>query len=216
MIPIPPPRIRNTGLPRPRAALTAGRRRHWLAALLMVAGTLSAALGGYALSHAVAAERRAVERLAAENRALAGTVRALDAELRVRMRLPQLQRWNDGILGLKPIAAAQQLGSPLLVARYLLPETEAPPAPVPAVLAGPAPAAATHPLQPAAREGGPRAPSSGEARGPSDPARAMPPAPAAPPAAPPAGRAGGSGPADRGPPPSGLLRLVEAEAVRLP
>jgi hypothetical protein len=45
-------------------------------------------------------------------------LKALDAELRVRMRMPQLQRWNDSVLGLVPISATQYLANPVQLASY--------------------------------------------------------------------------------------------------
>jgi hypothetical protein len=72
----------------------------------------------YTLSLQVAAERRAMERLAGQNAALQSDLKALDAELRVRMRMPQLQRWNDSVLGLVPISATQYLAQPVQLAAY--------------------------------------------------------------------------------------------------
>ncbi len=96
-----------------------GADRHgWAPTVLMVLGTLAVALGSYSLSLKVAAERRAVERLERGNHQMAEQVKALEAELRVRMRLPQLQRWNDEVLGMVPISATQYVTDPLLLAAY--------------------------------------------------------------------------------------------------
>lgn len=101
------------------AAMVRGADRHgWAPSVLMVIGTLAIALGSYSLSLKVAAERRAVERLERGNRQLTEQVKALEAELRVRMRLPQLQRWNDEVLGMVPISATQYVTDPLMLAAY--------------------------------------------------------------------------------------------------
>jgi hypothetical protein len=100
-------------------AAAGGAVRHgWAPTVLMVMGTLAIALTSYSLSLKVASERRAVERLERGNRQLAEQVKALEAELRVRMRLPQLQRWNDEVLGMVPISATQYVTDPLLLAAY--------------------------------------------------------------------------------------------------
>jgi hypothetical protein len=83
-----------------------------------VAGTIAVAVTSYTLSLQVASERRDMERLAQQNRALEADLKALDAELRVRMRMPQLQRWNDSVLGLVPISATQYLSQPVQLAAY--------------------------------------------------------------------------------------------------
>lgn len=93
-------------------------RRTWAATAWLVAGTIAVAVTSYSLSLQVASERREVERLARQNRSLQADLKALDAELRVRMRMPQLQRWNDSVLGLVPISATQYLGDPVQLAAY--------------------------------------------------------------------------------------------------
>lgn len=110
-------------------AKSAGRRT-WAATAWLVAGTIAVAVTSYSLSLKVAAERRDVEKLARQNSALESDLKALDAELRVRMRMPQLQRWNDSVLGMVPISASQYLANPVLLANYGdAIETAAPPAP---------------------------------------------------------------------------------------
>ena len=93
-------------------------RRTWAATAWLVAGTIAVAVTSYSLSLQVASERREVERLARQNRSLQADLKALDAELRVRMRMPQLQRWNDTVLGLVPISATQYLANPVQLAAY--------------------------------------------------------------------------------------------------
>lgn len=101
------------GSGRPSAA-----RRNWASAAWLVAGTIVVAVTSYSLSLKVANERREMEKLSRQNVALESELKALDAELRVRMRMPQLQRWNDGVLGLVPISATQYLDSPVRLTSY--------------------------------------------------------------------------------------------------
>ncbi len=99
-------------------ARATGGRPAWIAAGLMILGTLAVATTSYSLSARVAAERRDVERLERQNRALNAEIRALNAELKVRMRLPQLQRWNDEVLGLVPVSARQFAREPHQLLAY--------------------------------------------------------------------------------------------------
>ena len=102
-------------------------RRGWAATGVMVAGTLAVALASYSLSLKVSAERAETAKLARQNVALERELKGLEAELRVRMRLPQLQRWNDEVLALKPITAPQYLDNPVYLAAYgTQPEMAAP------------------------------------------------------------------------------------------
>jgi hypothetical protein len=139
-------------------------RRTWAATAWLVAGTIAVAVTSYTLSLQVASERRDMERLAQQNRALEADLKALDAELRVRMRMPQLQRWNDSVLGLVPISATQYLAQPVQLAAYgtapaapalprvqlavrdLAPEAK-PSAARPVLVSAPAPAAPAAPAQ---------------------------------------------------------------------
>jgi len=101
-------------------------KKTWAATAWLFAGTIAVAVTSYTLSLQVAAERRAMELLASQNAALRSDLKALDAELRVRMRMPQLQRWNDSVLGLVPISATQYLAEPVQLAAYgKAPETPA-------------------------------------------------------------------------------------------
>ena len=101
------------GSGRPSAA-----RRNWASTAWLVAGTIVVAVTSYSLSLKVANERREMEKVSRQNVALESELKALDAELRVRMRMPQLQRWNDGVLGLVPISATQYLDSPVRLTNY--------------------------------------------------------------------------------------------------
>jgi len=93
-------------------------RRGWASTAWLIAGTLAVALTSYSLSLQVSSERRETNRLARQNSALESELKAMDAELRVRMRMPQLQRWNDDILGMVPISATQYLANPVHLASY--------------------------------------------------------------------------------------------------
>jgi hypothetical protein len=99
-------------------------RRTWAPSALLVAATIAICILSYGLSMQVANERRDTEKLAQQNAALSSTLRSLDAELRVRMRLPQLQLWNDNVLGLLPISATQYLDNPLRLAAYATVQAE--------------------------------------------------------------------------------------------
>lgn len=202
------------------AVRDAGRRSAWAATALLVAGTLAVAVTGYSLSVAVSDQRREVRQLAARNAQLSDLNRALEAELRVRMRLPQLQSWNDGILGLLPITAEQHLASPHALARFAIPAEGAPAQPTLALMTRDA----APPPQPRLVADAPAAERAREAR-PAIGAPAPPPPPpaprlaAAPPVAPPPApvlasqeRPGlPSGPVVPPPLPADLLRLVEIE-----
>lgn len=165
----------------PGAAGQSAGRRGWASTAMLVAGTLAVALTSYSLSLKVAGERRETERLARQNKALEDDLKALDAELRVRMRMPQLQRWNDEVLGLVPISATQYLTSPLHLANYGKPlETGLPRvqlavrdlAPVPAPVKPRLVAAEVTPQRPAV------IPVAAEAPAPAAPVRPQPEAPA--------------------------------------
>lgn len=109
-------------------------RRTWASTAWLVAGTIAVAVTSYSLSLKVAAERREVEKLARQNASLQADLKALEAELRVRMRMPQLQRWNDSVLGMVPISATQYLANPVQLAAYGDPiEAATPPAAQPRV-----------------------------------------------------------------------------------
>lgn len=107
---------------RPLAQPLAGQRdagrRGWATTGLMVLATLLMAVAGYSFSLSVSASRADLQRIERRNTALEAQLKALDAELRVRARMPQLQRWNDEVLGLMPITAEQYLGQPVLLAAY--------------------------------------------------------------------------------------------------
>ncbi len=93
-------------------------RRGWVISAWLVMITIALAIASYSISVRVAAEKRQVARLTAANHGLESDIKALNAELRVRMRMPQLQRWNDETFGLTPISAHQYLESPDSLGAY--------------------------------------------------------------------------------------------------
>lgn len=101
-------------------------------ALVMVA--MLAALGCYTISLKVSAERAAVNKLRAQVVADAHDIRMLQAELRVRARLPELQRWNDSVLVLSAPGPQQFLHTPVQLAAFApgAPKRVTPPAAAPA------------------------------------------------------------------------------------
>lgn len=122
-------------------------------ALVMVA--MLAALGCYTISLKVSAERAAVDKLRAQVVADAHDIRMLQAELRVRARLPELQRWNDSVLVLNAPGPDQFLHTPVQLAAFApgAPKPVTPPAAAPAPSAA-APAPVTPaPLLPATPRG---------------------------------------------------------------
>ncbi len=105
--------------------------RH-LGSLAFVALATGVSLGCYLVSAHVGAERLAVANLRGSIVRDTQAMRGLDAELRTRARLPQLQQWNDRTLVLVAPAPAQMLGQATQLAAWL-PQTEAAPARVQAV-----------------------------------------------------------------------------------
>jgi hypothetical protein len=133
-----------------------GRKRSG-ALVGMILATLLVALGSYSLSARVAAEAKAAEGLGRSNAALARQVDALSDELRVRMRLPQLQRWNDVGFRMNPVSARQFLKTPVELGLYApgsAPQMDRAPilvsAPAPPPALAPAPDAGASPPSPAA------------------------------------------------------------------
>ncbi len=99
----------------------------------MVTAALVSCLACYTLSLRVSAERSQVESL---QRKIAGQmkdVRALEAELKTRARLPQLQRWNDDVLALSAPTAKQYADNPVQLASFA-PGAPAKVAPTPAIV----------------------------------------------------------------------------------
>ncbi len=92
----------------------------------LVGLALSSAMAFYAVSLHVAAERSGIDKVRAQIVADTHDIRMLQAELRTRARLPELQRWNEQVLALSPPKPGQFLGSPLVLANYARPAAEVP------------------------------------------------------------------------------------------
>lgn len=84
----------------------------------MMAATAAAILGFNTLSLHVSAERAKVDRLERQIASDLRDIRALEAELRTRARLPVLQTWNDNVLALSAPTAKQFADSPVQLAAF--------------------------------------------------------------------------------------------------
>lgn len=84
----------------------------------MMAATAVAILGFNTLSLHVSAERAKVEKLQSRIAADLRDIRALEAELRTRARLPVLQKWNDNVLALSAPTSRQFADTPVQLAAY--------------------------------------------------------------------------------------------------
>jgi hypothetical protein len=80
--------------------------------------TIGAGLGLYLVSYGVAAQRSEIETLQRQIADGRQDIRALEAELRVRANLPQLERWNAEVLALSAPAPTQILGSAVQLASF--------------------------------------------------------------------------------------------------
>jgi len=87
-----------------------------LGTVSMMAATAVAILAFNTLSLHVSAERSKVDRLQRNIAADLRDIRALEAELRTRARLPVLQKWNDNVLAMSAPTAKQFANSVQLAA----------------------------------------------------------------------------------------------------
>jgi hypothetical protein len=92
--------------------------KQYLSAILWIIGTTAVVAGAQVVTTRAAAERRAVTRL--NIRLVENTVRIreLEAELRTRAGLPELQRWNDAVFQLSAPQSRQILQSPVQLASF--------------------------------------------------------------------------------------------------
>ena len=98
--------------------------RQHLSALLWIAATTTVVAAAQVITTRAAAERRAVTRLNIDLVENTVRVRELEAELRTRAGLPELQRWNDAVFQLAAPQGAQILRSPVQLAAFAAqPET---------------------------------------------------------------------------------------------
>ena len=99
--------------------------RQYLSALLWITGTTIVVAGAQVITTRAAAERRAVTKLNIELVENTVRVRELEAELRTRAGLPELQRWNDAVFQLAAPQGGQILRSPVQLASFAArPEAE--------------------------------------------------------------------------------------------
>ncbi|MBC7506178.1 MAG: hypothetical protein H7267_10710 [Sandarakinorhabdus sp.] len=96
--------------------------RHYVGSALMLFVTTAVIVGSYTVNLKVSAERAQVERLQRTLVTDARGIRDLQAELRTRARLPEMQRWNDTVLMMAAPAAGQYLRGPLQLAHFAMPE----------------------------------------------------------------------------------------------
>ena len=96
--------------------------RHYAGSALMLVVTTAVIVGSYTVNLKVSAERGEVESIKRSLVADAREIRDLQAELRTRARLPQMQRWNDEVLLMSAPAAGQYLRSPVQLAGFAVPE----------------------------------------------------------------------------------------------
>lgn len=92
--------------------------RQYLSAIAWIAVTTAVVAGAQIVTTKAAAERRTVTKL---NIALVENtvrIRELEAELRTRAGMPELQRWNDAVFQLSAPQGAQILQSPLQLASF--------------------------------------------------------------------------------------------------
>jgi hypothetical protein len=92
--------------------------RNYAGSALMLFVTMAAAIGSYTVNLRVSGERSEVDRLRQRLVADARDIRNLQAELRTRARLPEMQRWNDSVLQMSAPAAGQFLRSPVQLASF--------------------------------------------------------------------------------------------------
>ena len=95
--------------------------RHYAGSALMLLVTTAVIVGSYTVNLKVSAERTQVERLKRSLVTDARGIRDLQAELRTRARLPEMQRWNDNVLLMSAPAAGQYLRSPVQLAGFAVP-----------------------------------------------------------------------------------------------
>ncbi len=101
--------------------------RQYLSAILWITCTTVVVAGAQVVTTRAAAERRAVTKLNIKLVENTVRIRELEAELRTRAGLPELQRWNDAVFQLSAAQGGQILQSPVQLAAFAA-QREAPPA----------------------------------------------------------------------------------------
>ena len=121
--------------------------RHYAGSAMMLLVTTAVIVSSYTINLKVAAERTQVQRLTRTLARDAISIRDLQAELRTRARLPEMQRWNDNVLLMSAPAAGQYLRSPVQLAGFAVQD----PADVAGSVAQPLQRAVTAPVPVAVR-----------------------------------------------------------------
>lgn len=103
--------------------------RQYLSAIAWIAATTAVVAGAQIITTKAAAERRTVTRLNIELVENTVRIRELEAELRTRAGMPELQRWNDAVFQLSAPQGAQILQSPVQLASFAAKPETAPAAP---------------------------------------------------------------------------------------
>lgn len=85
-------------------------------------------IGCYGAATHGAVQRTAVDTVRHQLVAEARTIRGLEAELRTRARLPQLERWNDQVLNMSAPVASQFMASPVQLISLVTPPAPMAPA----------------------------------------------------------------------------------------
>ena len=86
--------------------------------MALVGAALVSIMACYSVSLRVSAERAAVDSMRGKIAGDLQDIRTLQAELRTRARLPELQRWNEQVLALAPPKAEQFLNNSVMLASY--------------------------------------------------------------------------------------------------
>jgi len=91
----------------------------------MVAITTLVGIGCYAASAHGAGQRDDIQSMRRQLVSDVRAIRDLEAELRTRARLPQLERWNEDVLKMSAPAAGQFMRSPVQLASLMTPKAPA-------------------------------------------------------------------------------------------
>ncbi len=87
----------------------------------LISAALASVVGYYTVSVHASNERMAIVASRAMIARDIGEIHRLRADLRTRSRLPELQRWNEQVLGLAAPRAEQLVTSPVMLAAYAAP-----------------------------------------------------------------------------------------------
>lgn len=122
--------------------------RQYLSAMLWITATTVIVASAQVITTRAAAERRAVTRLNIELVDNKVRIRELEAELRTRAGMPEMERWNAAVFQMAAPQSAQILRSPVQLAAFATQPNALPH--VQMALASDAPLASAAPLEPTA------------------------------------------------------------------